>query len=162
MRSLSSINCRHTSQNEAGTIRGITLHAAGNWLLLYFITTHFARSGCCSRPTRIKIKLAPELYCRLVVPPLTAVPRTCVVKCVQMNSVRYKNSEPCFVNHLVLLICRTAKSRTLWWTGHVTRIGEERGAYEIFVCKPVGKRPLWRLRNRWRKWTEGRHCDVRN
>jgi hypothetical protein len=35
------------------------------------------------------------------------------------------------------------------WTGHVTRIGEKRNAYTIFVGKPERKRPLGRRRRRW-------------
>jgi len=35
------------------------------------------------------------------------------------------------------------------WVGHVTRMGEERGAYRVLVGKPEGKRPLGRPRCRW-------------
>ena len=35
------------------------------------------------------------------------------------------------------------------WAGHVARMGEERGAYRIFLGKPEGKRPLGRPRRRW-------------
>ena len=35
------------------------------------------------------------------------------------------------------------------WAGHVARMGEERGAYRVFVGKPEGKRPLGRPRRRW-------------
>ena len=34
------------------------------------------------------------------------------------------------------------------WAGHVARMGEERGAYSIFLGKPEGKRPLGRPRHR--------------
>jgi hypothetical protein len=40
-------------------------------------------------------------------------------------------------------------SRRMRWAGHVTRMGETRNAYRIFVGKPEGKRPLGRLRRRW-------------
>ena len=33
--------------------------------------------------------------------------------------------------------------------GHVTRMGERRGAYIVLVGKPVGKRRLGRPRRRW-------------
>jgi len=35
------------------------------------------------------------------------------------------------------------------WTGHVARIGEERGVYRVLVGKPEGRRPLGRPRRRW-------------
>jgi len=35
------------------------------------------------------------------------------------------------------------------WAGHVTSMGEERGAYRVLVGKPEGKRPLGRPRHRW-------------
>jgi hypothetical protein len=34
------------------------------------------------------------------------------------------------------------KSRGMRWTGHVTRMGENRDAYRILVGKPEEKRPL--------------------
>jgi len=33
--------------------------------------------------------------------------------------------------------------------GHVTRMGEMRGAYRVLVGKPEGKRPLGGPRRRW-------------
>jgi len=33
---------------------------------------------------------------------------------------------------------------------HVTRVGEIRNAYKIFVGKPEGKRPLGKPRRRWK------------
>jgi len=35
------------------------------------------------------------------------------------------------------------------WVGHVTCMGEERGAYRVLVGKPEGRRPLGRPRRRW-------------
>ena len=35
------------------------------------------------------------------------------------------------------------------WAGHVDHMGEERGAYNVLVGKPEGKRPLGRPRRRW-------------
>jgi hypothetical protein len=41
------------------------------------------------------------------------------------------------------------KSRRLRWAGHVSRMGERRGAYRVLVGKPEGRRPLVRPRRRW-------------
>ena len=41
------------------------------------------------------------------------------------------------------------KSRRLRWPGHVTRMGNERGAWKLLVGKPEGKRPGGRPRMRW-------------
>jgi hypothetical protein len=46
-------------------------------------------------------------------------------------------------------IVRVIKARRMRWAGHVVRIGEVRGAYNIFVGRPEGRRPLGRPRNRW-------------
>jgi len=35
------------------------------------------------------------------------------------------------------------------WDGHVTRVGDRRGVYRVWVGKPEGKRPLGRSRRRW-------------
>jgi hypothetical protein len=43
----------------------------------------------------------------------------------------------------------TIKSRRIRWTGHVTRLGEMRNAFNVLVGKPEGKRPLGRPRQRW-------------
>ena len=34
-------------------------------------------------------------------------------------------------------------------SGHVARMGEERGVYRVLVGKPEGRRPLRRPRRRW-------------
>jgi hypothetical protein len=47
-----------------------------------------------------------------------------------------------------LNIVRVIKSRRMRWTGHVTRIGEGRGAYRVLVGRLEGKRPLGRPRRR--------------
>jgi hypothetical protein len=47
-------------------------------------------------------------------------------------------------------IIRVMKSRSLRWAGHVTRMGERRGAYRALVGKPEGSRPLERPRRRWK------------
>jgi hypothetical protein len=46
-------------------------------------------------------------------------------------------------------IVQVIKSRKMRWAGHVTRIGERRGAYRVLVRKPEGRRPLERPRRRW-------------
>jgi hypothetical protein len=46
-------------------------------------------------------------------------------------------------------IVRVIKSRKMRWAGHVTRMGEGRGAYGLLVGRPEGKRPLGRPRRRW-------------
>jgi hypothetical protein len=46
-------------------------------------------------------------------------------------------------------IIRVIKSRRLKWAGHVTLMGERRGAYGVLVGKPEGRRPLGRPRRRW-------------
>ena len=46
-------------------------------------------------------------------------------------------------------IVRVIKLRKMRWTGHVARMGEERGVYRVLVGKPEGKRPLGRPRHRW-------------
>jgi hypothetical protein len=46
-------------------------------------------------------------------------------------------------------IVRVVKSRRMRWTGHVVRMGEERGVHRVLVGRPEGKRPLGRPRLRW-------------
>jgi hypothetical protein len=48
-----------------------------------------------------------------------------------------------------LSIIRVIKSRRMRWVGHVARLGEVRGAFNILVGKPEGRRPLGRPRLRW-------------
>jgi hypothetical protein len=45
-------------------------------------------------------------------------------------------------------IVRVVKSRRMMWTGHVARMGEDRGVHSVLVGKPEGKRPLGRPRRR--------------
>jgi len=47
-------------------------------------------------------------------------------------------------------IVQVIKSRRLRLAGHVARMGERKGVYRISVGKPEGKRPLGRLRRRWK------------
>jgi hypothetical protein len=46
-------------------------------------------------------------------------------------------------------ISRVIKVRRMRWVGHVVRMGEVRGAYNILVGRPEGRRPLGRPRHRW-------------
>jgi hypothetical protein len=46
-------------------------------------------------------------------------------------------------------IVRVIKARRMRWTGHVPRMGEVRGAYNILIRRPEGRRPLGRPRRRW-------------
>jgi hypothetical protein len=46
-------------------------------------------------------------------------------------------------------IVRVIKARRMRWAGHMVRIGEVRGAYNILVGMPERRRPLGRPRHRW-------------
>jgi hypothetical protein len=46
-------------------------------------------------------------------------------------------------------IIRVIKARRMRWAGHVARMEEVRGAYNILVGRPEGRRPLGRPRRRW-------------
>jgi hypothetical protein len=46
-------------------------------------------------------------------------------------------------------IVRVIKARRMRWAGHVARMREVRGAYNILVGRPGERRPLGRSRRRW-------------
>jgi hypothetical protein len=46
-------------------------------------------------------------------------------------------------------IVRVIKAGRMRWAGHVARMWEVRGAYNILVGRPEGRRPLVRPRRRW-------------
>jgi hypothetical protein len=46
-------------------------------------------------------------------------------------------------------IVRVIKARRMRWAGHVSHMGEVRGAYNILVGRLEGRRPLVRPRHRW-------------
>jgi hypothetical protein len=46
-------------------------------------------------------------------------------------------------------IVRVIKARRMRWAGHVARMEDVRGAYNILVGRPEGRRPLGRPRHRW-------------
>jgi len=47
-------------------------------------------------------------------------------------------------------IVRVIKSKRTRWARHVERMGDRRGVYRVLVGRPEGKRPLGRLRHRWK------------
>ena len=62
----------------------------------------------------------------------------------------YKQQDTTFHNLFISVSSvRRCTSRRMRWTGHVARMGEERGLYMVLVGKPEGKRPLGRRRCRW-------------
>jgi hypothetical protein len=46
-------------------------------------------------------------------------------------------------------IVRVIKARRMRWAGNVAHMGEVKGAYNILVGRPEGRRPLGRPRHRW-------------
>jgi hypothetical protein len=46
-------------------------------------------------------------------------------------------------------IVRAIEARRMRWAGHVARMGEVRGAYNILVGGPEGRRPLGRPKHGW-------------
>ena len=52
------------------------------------------------------------------------------------------------VQFCINMIFRKIKLRRMRWAGHVTRMGEEMGAYRVLVGKPEGKIPMGRPRRR--------------
>jgi hypothetical protein len=46
-------------------------------------------------------------------------------------------------------IVRVIKARRMRWAGHVARMGDVMGAYNILVERPEGRRQLGRPRRRW-------------
>jgi len=47
-------------------------------------------------------------------------------------------------------IVSVIKSRRMRWVEHVAGMGEGRGVYRVLVGRPEGKRPLGKLRRRWK------------
>jgi len=46
-------------------------------------------------------------------------------------------------------IIRVIKSRRMIWAENVACMGEEKGAYSVFVEKPEGEKPIGRPGRRW-------------
>jgi hypothetical protein len=55
-------------------------------------------------------------------------------------------------------IIRVIKARRMRRAGHVAHMGEARGAYNILVGRPEGRRPLGRPR---RRWEENKKLDLK-
>jgi hypothetical protein len=53
------------------------------------------------------------------------------------------------ISHSSPSIVRVIKARRMRWAGHVARMGEVRGIYNILVGRLEGRRPLGRPRRRW-------------
>jgi hypothetical protein len=53
-----------------------------------------------------------------------------------------------------LSIVRVIKARKVRWAGHVARMGDVRGAYNILIVRPERRRPLGRPRRRWKDNTK--------
>jgi hypothetical protein len=51
--------------------------------------------------------------------------------------------------YIYIYIVRVIKARRMRLAGHVARMGDVRGAYNILVGTPEGRRPLGRPRRRW-------------
>jgi hypothetical protein len=58
-----------------------------------------------------------------------------------LNEIRGLYSSPSIV--------KVIKASRMRWAGYVARVGEVRGAYNILVGWPEGRRPLGRPRRRW-------------
>jgi len=54
----------------------------------------------------------------------------------------------CIITYITL-IARNSIIAQMILTGHVARMGEERGVYRFLLGKPEGKRPLGRPRCKW-------------
>jgi hypothetical protein len=57
-------------------------------------------------------------------------------------------------------IVRVIKARRMRWAGHLARMGEMRGAYNILVVRPEGRRPLGRPRRRWEDNIKMYHREI--
>jgi hypothetical protein len=53
-------------------------------------------------------------------------------------------------------IVKVSKARRMRWAGHVARMGKVRGAYNILVGKPEGRKPLARPRRITLRWILGK------
>jgi hypothetical protein len=49
----------------------------------------------------------------------------------------------------IVSVIKARRMRRMRWAGHVARMGDVRGAYNILVGRPEGRRPLGRPRRRW-------------
>jgi hypothetical protein len=61
--------------------------------------------------------------------------------------------------HCMYITCLVYYTR---WTGYLTRLAEKKDAYGALVGKPGGKKPLGRLKCKWKdnsKWTLKKECN---
>jgi hypothetical protein len=58
-------------------------------------------------------------------------------------------------------IVRVIKARRMRWAGHVVRMWEVRGAYNILVGRPEGRIPLGRPRHRLEDNSKMDHREIR-
>jgi hypothetical protein len=106
--------------------------------------SHFLRSARAKRPEREADHLSPsnaEIKIRGAIPP---PPYDCMTWCLVVPQGQLYH----FYLHL-LIDSQFIYRRRMRWAGHVARIGELRGAYNILVGRPEGRRPLGRPRRRW-------------
>jgi hypothetical protein len=71
------------------------------------------------------------------------------IKCEVTGGWRKLHNEELHGLYYSPSIVRVIKARRMRWTGYVARMGEVRGAYNILVGRPEGRRPLGRPRRRW-------------
>jgi hypothetical protein len=57
-------------------------------------------------------------------------------------------------------IVEEINARKIRWAGHVARMGEVRGAYNILVGRPEGRRQLGRPRRRWEDNIKMDHREI--
>jgi hypothetical protein len=57
-------------------------------------------------------------------------------------------------------IVRVIKARRMRWAGHVARMGEVRGVYNILAGRPEGRRPLGRPMRRWEDKIKMDHREI--
>jgi hypothetical protein len=62
---------------------------------------------------------------------------------------RRLHNEELHNSYASLNVITVNKSTRIRWVGNVAQIGEMRNAYNIYVGKPDGKRPLGKPRRRW-------------
>jgi hypothetical protein len=69
--------------------------------------------------------------------------------CWYLNPIESDNYEELHGFYSSPSVVRVIKARRMRWAGHVALMGEVRGAYNILVGRPEGRRPLGRPRHGW-------------
>ena len=67
-----------------------------------------------------------------------------------MSEWRWPHNKELLSLYRSLIIVRVIKSRSLRWVSYVARMDKGRSAFKILTGKPTGKRPLGRLKHRWK------------